>query len=70
MKRRYIPDTEFGKIYSRARIYVFIYLSVAAISIATGSILPLLLVGLTNFFGSWLMPIYGYTQHTGLAENV
>ncbi len=27
-------------------------------------------VGLTNFFGSWLLIVYGLTQHAGLAENV
>jgi Na+-transporting NADH:ubiquinone oxidoreductase subunit F len=66
----YVPETEFPKVYRRARLYVALYVVVLAIAMATGSILPLLLVGLTNFFGSWLMPIYGYTQHTGLAENV
>ncbi len=34
------------------------------------SILPLLLVGLTNLFGTWLLVTYGLTQHAGLAENV
>jgi MocE subfamily Rieske [2Fe-2S] domain protein len=43
---------------------------VIALSIATWSILPLLYVGLVNLFGSWLMLVYGLTQHTGLAENV
>ena len=27
-------------------------------------------VGLPGFYGAWLMPIYGHTQHAGLAENV
>lgn len=69
-EKTYIPESEFPKVYRRARIYVAIYAAVVVVSIAVGSILPLLLVGLTNFFGSWLMPIYGYTQHAGLAENV
>ena len=34
------------------------------------SILPLMFIGLPNFYGAWLMPIYGHTQHAGLAENV
>ncbi len=34
------------------------------------SILPLMFIGLPNLYGAWLMPIYGYTQHAGLAENV
>ena len=47
-----------------------IYAVVIAVSIATGSILPLFFVGLPNLFGSWLMGVYGLTQHAGLAENV
>ncbi len=27
-------------------------------------------IGLPTLYGSWLMPIYGHTQHAGLAENV
>lgn len=69
-EKTYIPESEFPKIYSRARIYVLIYAGVIALSIATGSILPILLIGGCNLFGTWLMPIYGYTQHAGLAENV
>jgi len=69
-EKTFIPESEFPKIYLRARIYVAIYAAVIVLSIYAGSILPLLLVGLTNLFGSWLMPIYGYTQHAGLAENV
>jgi Na+-transporting NADH:ubiquinone oxidoreductase subunit F len=69
-EKMYIPESEFPKIYFKARIYVAIYLAVIVLSIGTCSILPLLLVGLTNIFGTWLMVIYGMTQHAGLAENV
>jgi len=69
-EKTFIPETEFGKISSRARIYVLIYAAVIALSVYLGSWLPLLLVGGCNLFGTWLMPIYGYTQHAGLAENV
>jgi MocE subfamily Rieske [2Fe-2S] domain protein len=69
-EKTYIPDTEFGKVYLRARVYVAIYAAVIALSISTRSLLPLLFVGLTNLFGTWLMVIYGLTQHAGLAENV
>jgi MocE subfamily Rieske [2Fe-2S] domain protein len=27
-------------------------------------------VGLSNMYGAWLMVVFGYTQHAGLAENV
>jgi Na+-transporting NADH:ubiquinone oxidoreductase subunit F len=69
-EKTFIPESEFPKIFNRARIYVMIYAGVVAIAIATGSVLPILLVGGCNLFGTWLMPIYGYTQHAGLAENV
>ncbi len=69
-EKTFIPEIEFPTVYRRARIYVAIYLDVIALSIYERSILPLLLVGLTNLFGTWLMAIYGYTQHAGLAENV
>jgi len=69
-EKTYVPESEFSKIYFRARIYVLLYAGSIGLSCLSGSILPLLFVGLPNFFGSWLMPIYGYTQHAGLAENV
>lgn len=68
--KTFIPESEFRRIYWRARVYVAIYVAVIAISIAERSILPLMLVGLTNLFGTWLLPTYGLTQHAGLAENV
>lgn len=69
-EKTFIPEMEFPKIFLRARIYLAIYAGVVALSVATGSILPLLFVGLPNLYGSWLMVIYGLTQHAGLAENV
>lgn len=69
-EKTFIPESEFPKVYFRARIYLGIYLAVIATAIATQSILPILFIGGANFFGSWLMPIYGFTQHAGLAENV
>ena len=69
-EKTYIPETEFLKIYRKARIYIAIYFAVIGLSIYSRSILPLLFVGLSQLFGSWLRPIYGYTQHAGLAENV
>ncbi len=69
-EKTFIPESEYGKVFLRARIYVLIYVSVIAASISTGSILPLMYIGLPAIYGTWLMPIYGYTQHAGLAENV
>ncbi len=69
-ERTFVPVSEFPKVFFRARIYVSIYVLVIAAAISWGSILPLLFIGLPNLFGSWLMVIYGLTQHAGLAENV
>jgi fatty acid desaturase len=69
-ERSYIPEAEFGKVFLRARIYLLIYLAVIALAVATRSILPLLFIGLPALYGTWLMVVYGGTQHAGLAENV
>ncbi len=44
--------------------------AVIGLAIYERSLLPLMFIGLPTLYGSWLMPIYGYTQHAGLAENV
>ena len=69
-EKTFIPEIEFPNVYRHARIYVAIYLAVIGIAIYTRSFLPLFLVGFTNFFGTWLLVVYGLTQHAGLAENV
>ena len=70
VERTYIPESEFPKIHRRARIYLLIYAGAIALALATRSWLPLMYIGLPHLYGGWLMPIYGLTQHTGLAENV
>ena len=69
-ERTFVPETEFPAVYRRARIYLAIYSAVIGLSIYCRSFLPLMLVGLTNLFGTWLMVVFGITQHAGLAENV
>ena len=66
----YVPESEYGAVFVRARIYVAIYAGVIAAALLSGSILPLMFIGLPSFYGAWLMVIYGLTQHAGLAENV
>ncbi len=66
----YIPESEHAKVIFRARIYALIYAGVITLSLSTGSLLPLMFIGLPNLYGAWLMVVYGYTQHAGLAENV
>ncbi|WP_438480692.1 NADH:ubiquinone reductase (Na(+)-transporting) subunit F [Oleiharenicola lentus] len=69
-ERTFIPASEFPKVFRKARLYVLIYATAVALAIATRSFLPVLYLGLTHIFGTWLMLVYGLTQHTGLAENV
>ncbi len=69
-EKTFIPESEFPKIHRKARIYLAIYAAAIAAALITWSILPLLFVGLPHVVGTWLMLVYGLTQHTGLAENV
>lgn len=66
----FLPESEYGKVFLRARIYLFIYASVLGLAIYFRTVMPLFFIGLPNFFGSWLMVLYGTTQHAGLEENV
>jgi Na+-transporting NADH:ubiquinone oxidoreductase subunit F len=66
----FVPESDYPAIFFKARIVVLIYAGVIGFSVHMGSILPLMFVGLPNIYGAWLMPIYGLTQHCGLAENV
>ncbi len=69
-EKAFIPESEFSKVFFRARIYLLIYLNVIGLTVYMQSVFPLLLIGLPHIYGSWLMMVYGLTQHAGLAENV
>jgi MocE subfamily Rieske [2Fe-2S] domain protein len=68
-EKTFIPESEHGPMILRARIYVMIYLAVIGLAIGLKSWLPLMYIGLPTLYGSWLMLIYGTTQHAGLVEN-
>jgi Na(+)-translocating NADH:ubiquinone oxidoreductase F subunit len=69
-EKTFIPATEFHKVYRVARIHALVYVAAAGLCVFTHSMLPLLLVGFPDLFGTWLGVLYGVTQHAGLAENV
>ena len=69
-EKTYVPESEYNKVFLRARIYLLIYAGVIALAIYQRSILPLMFIGLPTIYGAWLTQIYGDTQHAGLAENV
>ena len=52
------------------RAFIAVLLAVIAWAIASGTIVPLLFVGLPSFYGAWLAVFFGITQHAGLREDV
>ncbi|GHC50916.1 NADH:ubiquinone reductase (Na(+)-transporting) subunit F [Roseibacillus persicicus] len=66
----FIPESEHPKVFLRARIYAAIYLTLFALAILYQTWLPFVFVLGPNLYGAWLMAVYGWTQHAGLAENV
>jgi len=67
----YVPADQRRVVVRDARISVGLHLWIVAVALATGSVLPLLLVGaIPSMLGAWLMVFFGSTQHLGLAEDV
>jgi Na+-transporting NADH:ubiquinone oxidoreductase subunit F len=69
-EKTYLPESEYGKTFLRARIYLLIYAIVLGLAIYQRSLLPLMFIGLPQLYGAWLLGIYAHPQHAGLAENV
>ncbi|MCR4269008.1 fatty acid desaturase family protein [Nitratireductor sp. ZSWI3] len=69
-EKDFIPQMEQAKVIRIARIWGAIYAATAAVAIATGSILPFLLVGGPRLYGAWHHVMTGLLQHGGLAEDV
>jgi MocE subfamily Rieske [2Fe-2S] domain protein len=67
--RSFVPETERQRMYWSSRIYVAIFVGFALWSVAMGSFLPMMFIGLPRFYGGWLHQLLGLTQHAGLAEN-
>lgn len=66
----YLRDADTVKVVRVARIWVAIYAATIAAVVWTGSILPLMLIGLPRLYGAWHHVMTGLLQHLGLAENV
>ncbi|MDB4584497.1 fatty acid desaturase, partial [Draconibacterium sp.] len=66
----YLPESEYKTVILKARIYLLIFFLVIVSCIVFQTILPLMYIGLPTLLGTWLMPVYGLTQHAGLQENV
>ena len=66
----YLRKCDASRVFSVARIWIGIYLATLFLVFSTGSILPLMVIGLPRFYGGWHMIMTGLLQHLGLAENV
>lgn len=69
-EKTFVPESEQPKIVLVARIWVAIYAATVALAVATGSILPLMVIGLPRMYGAWHHVMTGLLQHGGLADNV
>lgn len=69
-EKTFIPPEQYASLFWRARVYSLIYLAVIGLSMYWWSWWPLVFVGLPNFYGAFMIQVYGYTQHCGLPENV
>ena len=66
----YLSERDYPSVFFVARVWLVIYAATIAISIAMGSILPLMVIGLPRLYGAWHHVMTGVLQHLGLAENV
>jgi Na+-transporting NADH:ubiquinone oxidoreductase subunit F len=69
-ERKFIPDSEFNKVYRNARICLAINICFICSAIIIKSWIPIFLFILPQLFGTWLMIVHNTLQHAGLAENV
>ncbi len=68
--RQLVPQRDFRRVIWEARAYAAVLVGVIAWAIASGTIVPLLFVGLPSFYGAWLFMFFAITQHAGLKEDV
>lgn len=69
-ERTFVPESEWPKVQRAAQLHVAIYAVTVALAVATGSILPLMVIGLPRLYGAWHHVMTGLLQHGGLADNV
>lgn len=66
----FLIEQDRPKAFREARVHAAILLTVAGTSVALQSWLPLVLIGLPTFYGSWLHHLLAALQHAGLAEDI
>ena len=67
----FVPESEWDKVHSVARVWLVIHVLPIALALYLGSWLPVMFIGiLPSMYGVWLSVYFGLTQHAGLAEDV
>ena len=69
-EKDFLIEADRPKAFLVARIHLALLVSVVGLSVALQSWLPVMLVGLPSFYGSWLHHLLATTQHAGLAEDI
>ena len=69
-EQTFVPPAARPEVVLIARIWLLLFAGVLVACLETHSVLPAMLVGLPTFYGGWLTPVFGFTQHAGLGENV
>ncbi len=69
-ERTFVPQSEWTKVRRVARIHLAIYAGTLALAVWSGSVLPLMVIGLPRIYGAWHHVMTGLLQHGGLADNV
>ena len=69
-ERTFIPEEAFATIHRNARIILALYGATIAAAGVLESWLPVWLIIMPHFFGTWVMIVHNTPQHAGLAENV
>lgn len=69
-ERTFIPEQERPGVVTVARVWVAIYAATIGLAVWTGSVLPLMVIGLPRLYGAWHHVMTGLLQHGGLADNV
>ena len=69
-EKTFLPKTEWPPTFMASRVQLAILAAVFTTSLGTQSFLPVMLIGLPSFYGSWLHHVLATAQHAGLAEDI
>ncbi len=69
-QKDFLPESEWRKAFWTGRSHIILLLFTVFVAIILESWLPIFLVGLPTFYGSWLHHMLATTQHAGLAEDI